>query len=157
MTERIFHLNSSDNLISRLSASSLQENSLSSVQQRIDTAVSQFSRGMTDGNVLAAMTVGSIAYRMTQIGVLSLGAGTTFSSMFLRPTAAALGLFNEVVAFEGTSRLFQSYSQSSHANLWSLRGEGGWLQSLPVSLLHFATLKMGGALGQGSNLIVQHA
>src|SRR5262245_14575094 len=133
--------------------SSVSPHFLTSTQSQVDGLVGNFSQQATDWRALFAMTAGGMAYRLSRIGAMAAGAG--------RIASVGLGLGAEVSAFEMTHRglltAFSPFQSPTTTNLWRWDGPDGLRQGLLSSLITFGTLKMGGRLAQGENLIVQHA
>src|SRR4029453_18822313 len=106
---------------------------------------------------LAAITTGSLAYRMGRVGWMGLGSGNAVRALSVVGVLRA-----EVSAFELTNRGLTSVSVGAHgraplhANLWHWSGQGGLQQGLLQSLITFGTLKGVGHLARGENVMVQH-
>ncbi|MFO1519492.1 MAG: PAS domain S-box protein [bacterium] len=141
-----------DTVLSRFSQDCLREVShLSQTQQAVDEMVGRFAEQASDWRSLAAMTAGSLFYRLGRVGTLSL------TSRPLHLLSYGVGLTAEVIAFEGTHRLLTSLTESSiPANLWRWNGRGGWREGLASSFVTFGMLKGAGALAEGQNLFLRH-
>jgi hypothetical protein len=136
------------NLLERAVASSSQDTALTPLQGQVDGLVNGFVRQASDWKALAAMTAGSVAFRLGKVGVMA--AGTEFmGAMPLRMASFAVGLGAEVSAYEGVSRTLMSGS-------WRWSGPQGIKAGLTSSFITFVTLKTGGRFAQGQNLILQH-
>src|SRR4030095_2451295 len=131
--------------------------SLTPLQSQVDGLVGGFVEQATDLRTLAAITTGSLAYRMGRVGWMGLGSGNA-----VRALSVVGGLGAEVSAFELTNRGLTSVSVGAHgraplhANLWHWSGQGGLQQGLLQSLITFGTLKGVGHLARGENVMVQH-
>lgn len=148
----------SDTVLSRFSSQNLQEGAreLTSLQAQTDALVSQFVSETAKPRALAAMMVGSSAFRLARIGTLALGEGAV-AAIPLRVLSYGAGLGSEAVAFEATNRFTAMLAgDPSNPNLWSLRGRGGWAEGVGHSLVTFGLLRSVGAAGQGQNVFFQH-
>jgi superfamily II DNA or RNA helicase len=131
--------------------------SLTERQAQADQLVDGFLHQAMDFKSLAAMTVGGWAYRLGRIGVMGVGSGSV-----LRTLSMGVGLTTEVAAFEGAHRALQTLGSHlgstppENPNLWRWSGSRGLQEGLLFSFITFGTLKIGGRLTQGQNLILQH-
>ena len=115
---------------------------LTATQLQMDALQSNFTEQASDASSLFAMVAGSFAYRLGNLGVLSLGARAPLLSRFAAPV---IGLSAEVSAFRAT----QSLLSSSDSHLPS----SSWL----TDFVNFATLKSVGRWAHGQNFILAHA
>ncbi len=113
---------------------------LSSEQILMDQMSEGFLSGATKFENLIPMFVGSFAFRLTRLSILSL-----HSSSFTRGISYAAALFSEAAAFEGTSALF--HPQNTEASFSS---------RMSANMLRFGTLRLGHALFQPSQIVLQH-
>lgn len=148
-----------ESVLSRFSESTLaQSTNLTSTQAMIDGAVGQFVEQASDWRSLAAMSAGSIFFRLGRMGTLALGSNAgAFLSPLVRGSSYVIGLGTEVAAFEGTSR-FLSYASGDRSNphLFDWSGHGGLWEGLRSSFVNFGALKVFGHLGHGQNMVVSN-
>lgn len=149
----------SDTVLSRFSQSSLSQNaSLTTAQSFVDTAVAHFVDEAASPQALFAMSAGAFAYRLGRLGTLALASRAGQAAPLLQMASYGVGLGTEVSAFEGTNRLFSTFSGSStNANLWRWSGRGGWVEGLSASAVTFGLLKSAGYAAREQNILLQHA
>ncbi|MFO1520383.1 MAG: hypothetical protein U1F57_12105 [bacterium] len=148
----------SNNNLSIFSRTSLfEESRVSIVQSQVDGMVSSFVEEATDFRTLAAMGAGSVFYRLGRGGTLALASRAQQAAPLLRLASYGIGLGAEVSAFEGTNRLFSTFSGNHVSpNLWRWSGRGGIGEGLFHSFLSFGLLKGAGSFAQNQNIFVQH-
>jgi hypothetical protein len=120
--------------------------------------VGHFVEEAANWKTLAAMSVGSIAYRLGRLGTLALAGEASSAAPVLRLASYGSGLASEVTAFEMTNRSLTSLTEdaSRNPNLWRWSGTGGIAQGLANSFVAFGTLKGFGRLAQSENAAIQH-
>lgn len=130
------------------------QNALTQSQLSIDAAVNNFSSQAADPSSLAAMTIGSFAFRLARLGFLQGAASTGLSRIaprFLTQGAAHLfALSTEVTAFRGANHFFASLS--GHFPEQSIFDSKGW----KGTFTDFLALKSIGHLGAGQNIFLTH-
>src|SRR5215471_18300118 len=91
---------SGTSVLDRLSSQSSfnQSGALSSTQSQVDGLVTRFVDEAANPRTLAAITLGSAAYRFGRLGVMALGEGR-LAAMPLRMLSVGVGLGTEVTAF----------------------------------------------------------
>ena len=95
-----------DTILSRLSQNHFSSQPVTTpLQTQVDGLVSGFVREAANPRTLASIAAGSMAYRLTRLGVMGLGVQSTgYFGTLARPLSIGLGLGAEVVAFEGSGR-----------------------------------------------------
>lgn len=123
-------------------------------QQGLDAALNSFSQTAADPASLAAMTVGSFAFRFARLGFLQGAASsgiTRFAPRFLLNGAvnlSALGV--EVTAFRQANNVFGSWA--GHHPEQGVFDVNGWRGTF----VDFLALKTIGHLGAGQNIALTH-
>ncbi|GEM_PF-3996128 len=125
-----------------LSLSSDLSHNLSSFQARLDQTLSSALAQSSDWKSLAAMTAGSLAYRLGNIAFLNVGAPCNVRLLL----APLFGLASEVTAF----RSAQSLLSPSHSS--SILASQEWMSDF----INFGTLKIFGRFSQNQNPLFSH-
>ncbi|MFO1518980.1 MAG: hypothetical protein U1F57_04855 [bacterium] len=146
-----------ETVLSRGSSSALDPaNGLSATQAEADQIVSGFLDQASDWKNLAALSAGSVAYRLGRVASLSFSEKPLLA-LPLKFLSYGVGLSAEVSAYEISHRLLETFSGDlSNPNRWKWAGKGGLAQGLGLSAVTFSTLKGASSLSEGQNVVLQH-
>lgn len=145
---------SSSILARRFSINAEKHAQLTQSQLDLDAVLNNFSCEAADSTSLAAMTLGSFAFRFARLSFLQ---GAAFSNLsrvlpkfFVNGSATIFGLGVEVSGFRAVHNTFASFE--GHAPEQGVFDGKGWMGSF----VDFATLKTIGYLGGGRNFFITH-
>ena len=134
-----------------LGASFPSSYNLNSSQIEQDQLLQNFSESASDWRSLVAMTLGGLAYRVTKLGVMSVGAIHELP-LLARLSAPVLGLASEVTVFRTVGATLASPSLSGAQQAAPLLDSKSWF----TDFINFASLKVFGRISQGQNSIFSH-
>jgi len=141
-------------LLTRRFSSSENTNQLTQGQMGLDASLESFTHQAADPAALAAMTVGSFAFRFARLGFLQGAASSGLSRIaprfLVNGAANILGLGVEVSAFRAANNTFASLA--GHNPEQEIFDRNGWLGTA----VDFAALKSIGHLGAGQNVVLTH-
>ncbi len=137
--------------------------SLNSTQIQTDQLLNSFVSESSNPYALAGMLAGGFAYRSVKLGVFSvatklLGSPNSFlATLGTKAFAISIGFGAEVCAFEGTQRTLMVKWGGGDASLLKWSGENGIQNGLVHSAFNLGALKIGGNVGRGHNIFMQHS
>ncbi|MBL7684721.1 MAG: hypothetical protein JNK65_01635, partial [Deltaproteobacteria bacterium] len=147
------YFGASDSLLSRLSASSFEQSSLTSTQSFVDQSVSTFVQQTTQWQPVLAMMTGSLFYRFGRLATLGLGGS---HSIPISLASHGAGLVFEASSFEFAHRGLAHLSESSPSHGWNLSGRGGILEGIRNNLVNFGTLRLSASFTASQNVFLRN-